>query len=144
MGVVEYNASPWLGCYLSQNSFPCVFPVSMVQRHTRGRLRTEVKQQSFCKHIVIYLLGHPAGVRHQTGLQLSHLPLNPPAASLAFGPGVCVFSSCWRVLASPGHLYHQGQRQQGLTWFHCWLHPVLARFPTACILIIYRSPSYSC
>ena len=95
---MQYNASPRLGCYFCQNSLPCVFPVRMVQRHTWPRLRTEVKQQSFCKHIVIYLLGHPAGVRHQTGLQLSHLPLNPPAASLAFGPGVCVFSS---VLKGP-------------------------------------------
>ena len=41
--------------------------------------------------LVFYRLAHLVGVEQQAGLQLPHLPLDPPSASP--GPGVCVLRS---------------------------------------------------
>ena len=57
---------------------------------------------------------HAKDKPNQTCL-LFHLPLDPPLAPPASGPGVFVFSSVQRALASVGHPYHPGQKQQGLT-----------------------------
>ena len=83
-----------------------------------------MKLQPFCSSHILSLicwLISVAQTSNQTCL-LSHLPLDPPLASPAPGPGVFVFSSVQRALASGGHPHHPGQKQQGMTQLQSMIH----------------------